>query len=66
MGANKFHTVLSPDLRALYRRVAKLVYPDFATDELDRDRRERFMKEANAACRRSDLGALNNILQEWE
>jgi hypothetical protein len=24
------------------------------------------MKEANAACRRSDLGALNNILQEWE
>jgi TPR repeat protein len=66
VGVNKYQSALSPDLRALYRRVAKRVHPDFATDEGDRHRREGFMKEANAAYRKHDPGTLGKILKEYE
>jgi len=56
----------SPELKALYREVAKRVHPDLATDEADRQRRDQFMAEANAAYQRGDAEALRRILEEYE
>jgi len=52
----------SPDLKKLYREAAKRVHPDTATDERDRARRERLMKEVNAAYVAGDEDALRRIL----
>ena len=52
----------SPELKKLYREAAKRVHPDTATDEKDRARRERLMKEVNAAYAAGDEEALRRIL----
>jgi hypothetical protein len=52
----------SPELKKLYREAAKRVHPDTATDEKDRARRERLMKEVNAAYAAGDEDALRRIL----
>lgn len=52
----------SPELKKLYREAAKRVHPDTATDEKDRARRERLMKEVNAAYAAGDEDALRSIL----
>jgi hypothetical protein len=56
----------SPELKKLYREAAKRVHPDTATDESDRTRRERLMKEVNAAYAVGDEDALRHILTEIE
>jgi hypothetical protein len=52
----------SPELKRLYREAAKRVHPDTATDEKDRARRERLMKEVNAAYAAGDEDTLRRIL----
>jgi hypothetical protein len=52
----------SPELKKLYREATKRVHPDTATDEADRARRERLMKEVNAAYAAGDEDALRRIL----
>ena len=49
-------------MKKLYRDAAKRVHPDTATDEADRARRERLMKEVNAAYATGDEDALRRIL----
>jgi hypothetical protein len=56
----------SPELKGLYRDVAKRVHPDLATDDADRRRREQWMTDANLAFRRGDAAALRRILEEYE
>jgi hypothetical protein len=56
----------SEELRNLFRKVAKIIHPDFATDEEDRAFRTRLMARANAAYKRNDKAALEQILEEWE
>jgi len=56
----------SAELKALYREVAKRVHPDLATGEVDRQRRDQLMAEANAAYQRGDAEALRRILEEYE
>jgi hypothetical protein len=56
----------SPELKGLYREVAKRVHPDLATDEADRRQRERLMKAANHAYEHGDADALTRILEEYE
>jgi DNA repair exonuclease SbcCD ATPase subunit len=52
----------SPELKKLYREAAKRVHPDTATDEEDRARRGRMMKEVNAAYVAGNEDALRRIL----
>jgi hypothetical protein len=52
----------SPELKKFYREAAKRVHPDTATDEIDRARHERLMKEVNAAYSAGDEDALRRIL----
>jgi hypothetical protein len=56
----------SADLKKLYREAAKLVHPDSATDEADRTRRERLMKEVNAAYAAGDEEALRRLLADLD
>jgi hypothetical protein len=56
----------SADLKKLYREAAKRVHPDTATDEADRARRERLMKEVNAAYAAGDEDALRRILTDLD
>ena len=56
----------SPELKRLYREVAKRIHPDFATDPVDRERRTRFMAEANRAYEAGDAEALRRILDEFQ
>jgi hypothetical protein len=56
----------SPELKSLFREVAKRVHPDLATDEADRHKREQLMAEANAAYQKGDADALKRILEEYE
>lgn len=56
----------SPELKRLYREVAKQIHPDLATDEADRANRERLMAEANQAYQDGDADALSRILEEYD
>jgi hypothetical protein len=56
----------SPELKKLYRDVAKRVHPDLATDDADRAHRERSMAAANRAYQQGDVDALRRILEEYE
>ncbi|MGQ9555648.1 MAG: exonuclease domain-containing protein [Anaerolineae bacterium] len=60
------HMARDAELKALYREVAKLVHPDLATDQVERERRTRVMAEANAAYERGDVETLRRILREWK
>lgn len=56
----------SPELKRLWRELARQVHPDSATGDADREIRNRLMAEANEAYRRGDADALKRILQEYQ
>ena len=56
----------SPELKALFRDLAKRIHPDLSTDEQHLVRRTTLMAEANSAYRRGDSAGLERILTEWE
>jgi chromosome segregation ATPase len=56
----------SPELKSLFREVAKRIHPDFAKDPADCDLRTRLMAEANRAYRAGDADALRRILDEYD
>jgi chromosome segregation ATPase len=56
----------SPELRSLFRDVAKRIHPDFCSDGGDLERRTRLMAEANRAYEAGDVEALQRILDEYQ
>jgi hypothetical protein len=56
----------SEEIKNLYRKVAKTIHPDLAVDETERVYRTELMARANAAYKRGDKQALEQILYEWE
>ena len=56
----------SDGLKRLYRELAKLVHPDYATDAADRARRTPYMQRANEAYQSEDEAALARIMLEWQ
>lgn len=60
------HFSPSEEIKALFRKAAKLMHPDLASDEQDRARRTKFMVEVNSAYRSGDIHRLQMLLNEWE
>jgi len=56
----------SPELKSLFREVARRIHPDFCRDASDLERRTRFMAEANRAYEAGDAEALQRILDEYQ
>ncbi|HXN99420.1 MAG TPA: J domain-containing protein [Candidatus Acidoferrales bacterium] len=56
----------SPEMKRLYREVAKRVHPDLTSDREDRAKRQQLMAEANDAYERGDESKLVKILTEYE
>jgi len=56
----------TPELKSLYREVAKKIHPDLTSDPADRKIREKMMADANRAYERGDADALRRILDEYE
>src|SRR5271155_1049137 len=52
----------SPEMKRLYRDVAKRIHPDLTSDRNDRAKRQALMAEANEAYRRGDDARLAKIL----
>lgn len=55
----------SPELKGLFREVAKRIHPDFSTDAAGLERRTRFMAAANRAYEAGDAETLRRILDEY-
>jgi hypothetical protein len=53
---------VDPELRDLYRRAAKLVHPDTAGSNEERERRTRVMAAVNEAYERGDAAAIQRIV----
>jgi hypothetical protein len=56
----------SPELKSLFREVAKRIHPDFCRDAEDLERRTRLMAEANRAYEVGDDEALQRIFDEYQ
>lgn len=55
----------STELKHLYRQAAKLIHPDRAKDDEDRQLRDRLMAEVNAAYAAGDAEAISEILERY-
>jgi hypothetical protein len=51
-----------PELRDLYREAAKMIHPDLAADEEERDRRTKLMAALNAAYGAGDSEAISRMI----
>jgi hypothetical protein len=56
----------SPELKRLYREVAKRIHPDLTSDRDDRAKRQQLMAEANEAYEGGNEEQLAKILNEYE
>jgi hypothetical protein len=56
----------SPEMKRLYREVAKRIHPDLTSDRDDRAKRQQLMAEANHAYEQGDEARLTKILTEYE
>ena len=56
----------SPEMKKLYREVARRIHPDLTSDRDDRARRQQLMAEANQAYERGDEKRLAAIVAEYE
>ena len=57
--------VPSPELKSLFREIAKRIHPDLSRDSADLERRTRLMAEANRAYQEGDAERLQSILDEY-
>jgi hypothetical protein len=56
----------TPEMKRLYRDVAKRIHPDLTSDRDDRAKRQHLMAEANQAYEQGDETQLIEILNEYE
>lgn len=59
-----FHS--SPEMKRLYRQVARKIHPDLTSDREDRSRRQNLMAEANEAYEQGDETRLTGVLAKYE
>ena len=57
--------VITPELKAAYRRAAKLMHPDRATTDAEQMRRNALMAQVNRAYERGDQKAIEKLIVEF-
>ena len=55
----------APNLKALFREVAKRIHPDFARDEAEQKHFTLLMARANQAYRRGDMETLQRLMDDY-
>jgi hypothetical protein len=56
---------VSDDAKRLFRQLARLIHPDLAGDQRERERRTNLMVAANDAYEQGDVAALERLLADW-
>lgn len=56
---------ITPALKQSYRRAVKLLHPDLALTERERQRRTTLMAQVNLAYKRGDLNAIERIVKDY-
>ncbi len=66
--ASHEHKIFSPtpELKRLYREVAKRIHPDLTSDDADRAKRQELMAQANRAYELGDEAALSRVFAAYE
>jgi hypothetical protein len=62
---NKMTDDVFPNIKELYRKVAKAIHPDLSSDDEERTWRQKLMAEANNAYANEDGDSLQSILHQW-
>lgn len=57
--------VISPEVKSAFRQAAKLMHPDRATNDAERERRNTFMSKVNLAYEKADLKAIEQLIQDF-
>jgi hypothetical protein len=57
--------VIDPDLKQAYRKAVKLIHPDLAISEPERQRRTKLMAALNLAYERGDLKEIERLVAEF-
>jgi len=57
--------VIEPDLKDAYRRAVKLIHPDLAISDHERQRRTELMAALNLAYERGDLEEIDRLVTEF-
>jgi hypothetical protein len=58
--------VIGEDAKRLFRQLARIIHPDLASDQAERERRTNLMVAANLAYEQGDVDALERLLADWE
>lgn len=58
-------SVNDPRLKQIYRTAAKLMHPDLALSERERERRTHMMAQLNAAYQRGDIAVIEKLIQKF-
>ena len=56
---------ITPEIKQAYRQAAKLMHPDRATSDAERDRRHVMMSKVNLAYESGDLAAIEKLIVEF-
>ena len=56
---------ITPELKQAFRQAAKLMHPDRATTDAERDRRNIIMAKVNVAYAKGDLAAIEKLIIEF-
>jgi len=66
-GPKKIFTVQEiKDAKKVYRKIASVIHPDKAKDDVSRPFRTKLMAELNAAYERKDTTKMHQILKHWQ
>jgi hypothetical protein len=57
--------VIEPALKQVYRQAVKLMHPDLATNEQERQRRTKLMALVNLAYERGDRASIEKLIEEY-
>jgi DNA repair exonuclease SbcCD ATPase subunit len=63
--AQKVYTP-TPEIKRLYREVARRIHPDLTTDDADRTKRQDLMAQANQAYMAGNQAALTRVFEAYE